>query len=49
MSCIADADIAEALVCHLWRERLPRRRRLRLADGRQVRVFCPGDPNPDSG
>lgn len=49
MTCIADADIAEALVCHLWCEQLPRKQRLRLADGRQVRVYQTGTLNQDSG
>ncbi len=46
---IADADIAEALIWHLWQERLPRSGRLRLTDGRTLRLFHPGTLNPDSG
>lgn len=49
MTRVADAEIAEALVCFLWREQWSRKQRLRLADGRQVRVYQTGDPNPDSG
>lgn len=49
MHHIADADIAEALVWHLWQDHLPKRRRLRLIDGRQVRVYHPGTLNRDSG
>ncbi len=46
---IADADIAEALIWHLWQERLPRSGRLRLTDGRTLRLYHPGTLNPDSG
>ncbi len=46
---IADSDIAEALIWHLWQEGLPRAGRLRLTDGRTLRLYHPGTLNPDSG
>ena len=46
---IADSDIAEALIWHMWQEGLPRAGRLRLADGRTLRLYHPGTLNPDSG
>lgn len=67
---IADSDIAEALIWHLWQkglsrtgwtgrtgrtertERTERTRqtgRLRLTDGRTLRIYHPGTLNPDSG
>lgn len=46
---VADAEIAEAIVWHLWQEHLPRNRKLRLTDGRQLRVFSTGVFNEDSG
>ncbi len=46
---IADADIAEALIWHLWQEGLPRSGRLRLTDGRTLRLYHPGTLNPESG
>ena len=49
MHQIADSDIAEALIWHLWQEGLPRTGRLRLTDGRTLRLYHPGTLNPDSG
>lgn len=55
---IADSDIAEALIWHLWQKGLPRTGRtertgrtgrLRLTDGRTLRVYHPGTLNSDSG
>ncbi len=46
---IADSDIAEALIWHLWQKGLPRSGRLRLTDGRTLRLYHPGTLNPDSG
>ncbi|MCY3712086.1 MAG: DUF2851 family protein [Gemmatimonadetes bacterium] len=52
---IADSDIAEALIWHLWQNELSRTGRtgqsgrLRLTDGRTLRVHHPGTLNPDSG
>lgn len=52
---IADSDIAEALIWHLWQKGLSRMGRtgrtgsLRLTDGRTLRVYHPGTLNPDSG
>ena len=46
---IADSDIAEALIWHLWQKGLSRTGKLRLTDGRTLRVYHPGTLNPDSG
>ena len=46
---IADAEIAEAIVWHLWQEHLPKNKHLRLTDGRQLRVSCTGTLNKNSG
>ena len=46
---IADGEIAEALVWHLWQNHLPTHRPLRLTDGRQLRVLNTGRFNEDSG
>ncbi len=46
---IADSDIAEALIWHLWQEGLPKAGRLRLTDGRSLRLYHPGTLNQDSG
>ena len=58
MNQIADSEIAEALIWHLWQQGLARAGRtgrtgrtgkLRLTDGRTLRVHHPGTLNPDSG
>lgn len=46
---IADAEIAEALLWHLWNENLPKMRPLRLTDGRTVRIMQTGVLNDDAG
>lgn len=46
---IADAEIAEALLWHLWNDNLPRMRPLRLTDGRTVRIMQTGVLNADAG
>ena len=46
---IADAEIAEALLWHLWNENLPKMRPLRLSDGRTVRIMQTGVLNEDAG
>ena len=46
---IADADIAEALIWQIWQDYVPRSKRLKLTDGRTVRVYHPGIMNTDSG
>ena len=49
MHRVADGEIAEALVWHLWQHHLPEQRPLKLTDGRQLWVHCTGDFNEDSG
>jgi len=46
---IADADIAEALIWQIWQDYVPRSKRLKLTDGRTVRVYDLGIVNTDSG
>ena len=44
---IADADIAEALIWQIWQDYVPRSKRLKLTDGRTVRIYHPGIMNTD--
>jgi len=49
MSRIADRNISEALIWHIWREQLSKLKHLKLTDGRTVRIHHPGILNADSG
>lgn len=46
---IADAEIAEALVWHLWQEQLTNCGKVCLTDGRQLKILHTGTFNEDSG